>query len=420
MKKIFLSLLLVISFLFLSGFTTLAESEVNVHAQATQPKYLEIIEYQNYSYLQENENTYEYLVTYTTTSSVPETIGTNDYFLFEKINIKFIKGIDRNTNSYEFDDKVVVSNITYIYFRVTILKSVVDYEYYGNLTRLFNQNTVMYINATNAVYDEYDRGYNDGYNEGYIEGYDEGYNEGYEDGRIIIVGRAPDNDYNFNNFGEPIIGTAYANRLYYSTGLGRVPVISNELFVGYNNIMIATFYGVFFYDSNGNEIGDIIINCGNTSSCENAEGYGEKFDYMANSIDFAYNFAIYLNKYDIDYENVEFVELQFITKQFPTAGWHEHFKNDLYFSFNYEHSFLRINLYQQGYNDGFEEGEKVGSGIATREAYELGYETGYKDGLKKANVDPFIANFDKWIVPAIIIVMLLGGYFAIRRQKTEE
>lgn len=411
MKKIFLSLVLVISFIFLSGFSTLAENEVKAQEY---PSGLYKATYERFQYIQENARTHEYMVYYVVPFVINETISENDYYLINNIDEAFRKGINRNTNSYILENQVIdsVNGQTWFYVRVTVLTSLLDSKYPDGMVPLFENDTTFYINTRFSVNYEYERGYNDGYNEGY--------NDGYEDGRVIVVGRAPDNDYNFNNFGEPIIGTAYANRLYYSTGLGRVPVISNELFVGYNNDMIATFYGVFFYDSNGNDIGDIIINCGNTSSCENAEGYGEKFNYMANSIDFAYNFAVYLNKYDIDYENVEFVELQFITKQFPTAGWHEHFKNDLYFSFNYEHSFLRINLYQQGYNDGFEEGEKVGSGIATREAYELGYETGYQDGLKKANVDPFIANFDKWIVPAIIIVMLLGGYFAIRRQKTED
>lgn len=234
---------------------------------------------------------------------------------------------------------------------------------------------------------------------------------------IRVEGQAPDNDYNFNYFGEPSIGTAYANRLYYSTGLGRVPVISNELFVGYNNTMIEVLFGVFFYDGARNGIGSIIINCGNSSDCENSEGYGEKFSFMANSIDYAYNFAIYLDQYDIDYDSVGFIKLEFLTRPFPTAQWHEYFKNDLYFSFNYEHSFLRINLYQQGYEKGFEEGEIVGRGIATGDAYDLGYRDGYKEALKNANVDSFYANFDKWIVPAIIIVVVAGIFVGYRRER---
>ena len=239
-----------------------------------------------------------------------------------------------------------------------------------------------------------------------------------ERGRIKIEGRAPDNDYNNINFGEPSITTAYAGRLHYTTGLGRVPTIGNELFIGYNNNMIGVLYYIYFYDSTGDMIGNIPINCSGPT-CDDEEGYREKFDFMANSIDYAYNFAIYLDQYDIDYDNVEFVEVTFITRPYPTAGWHEHFKEDLYFSFNYEHSFLRINLYEQGYNDGFEEGEKIGSGIATGEAYDLGYENGYKDALKNANVDAFLANFDKWIVPAIIIVVVAGIFVGYRRGGNE-
>lgn len=238
-----------------------------------------------------------------------------------------------------------------------------------------------------------------------------------EESIIRIEGRAPDNDY--DNFGEPVINNAYAGRLSYSTGLGRVPVISNELFIGYNNFMIEALDFISFYDSNGDPIGNILINCGG-SNCENRDGYGEKFDYMANSIDYAYNFAIYLNEYDINYNIVEFVEIGFLTVPFPTAQWQDHFKQDLYFSFNYEHSFLRINLYEQGYNEGFNDGEAYGEGKSNLEAYELGYRQGYDEALKNADVDKFLANFDKWIVPAIIVVMLLGGFFAVRRQKMEE
>lgn len=234
---------------------------------------------------------------------------------------------------------------------------------------------------------------------------------------IRIDGHAPDNDYKLSEFGEPTIGTAYDNRLYYSTGLGRVPIISNELFVGYNNTMIGVFYGVFFYDGAENQIGSIIINCGRSSTCENGEGYGEKFSYMANSIDYAYNFAIYLDQYEIDYDSVEYVKLEFITRQFPTAQWHEHFKNDLYFSFNYEHSFLRINLYQQGYDKGFDDGVIVGRGEVTDEAYFIGYDDGYRDALKNAGVNKFYANFDKWIVPAIIIVVVAGIFVGYRRER---
>lgn len=95
-----------------------------------------------------------------------------------------------------------------------------------------------------------------------------------------------------------------------------------------------------------------------------------------------------------------------------------------------------IDGYNDGYNDGYEVGRDVGIGIGYDDGYDVGYEEGrnagidigydigynegYEKALENADIDKFIANFDKWIVPAIIVVMLLGGYFAVRRQKMEE
>ncbi|HEY8365079.1 MAG TPA: hypothetical protein VIK84_05855, partial [Haloplasmataceae bacterium] len=148
-----------------------------VFAQEEEPEespiYFRIVGFESYEFIQENEATYEYLVSYVTSRSITEPIDMNDYFLMEKIALNFRKRLNRYANSYEFNNKIVQPNITYIYFRVTVLKDVVDFDYEGDLTQLFYQDTVMYVNATNAVYDEYDRRYNDGYNKGYEDGYND-------------------------------------------------------------------------------------------------------------------------------------------------------------------------------------------------------------------------------------------------------
>lgn len=41
------------------------------------------------------------------------------------------------------------------------------------------------------------------------------------------------------------------------------------------------------------------------------------------------------------------------------------------------------------------------------------YDTGYLDGSK----DSFMASIEKWIVPAIFIVIVLGGFFALRGRR---
>jgi len=55
--------------------------------------------------------------------------------------------------------------------------------------------------------------------------------------------------------------------------------------------------------------------------------------------------------------------------------------------------------------------------------YDVGFDEGYDEGIGETLDSSFISfndHFSKWIVPAIIIVMILGGYYSIRRRKMEE
>ena len=78
-----------------------------------------------------------------------------------------------------------------------------------------------------------------------------------------------------------------------------------------------------------------------------------------------------------------------------------------------------INGYNQGrsegYVEGYNNGYEIGLQISQGEAYDQGYIDGYNDGSSES----FIANLDKWIVPAIIIVMITGGFFVITRKKRD-
>jgi hypothetical protein len=81
--------------------------------------------------------------------------------------------------------------------------------------------------------------------------------------------------------------------------------------------------------------------------------------------------------------------------------------------------------YQYGYDAGYEEGLITGNEDAYNEGYNSGfiagaqeseaYNVGYADGAN----DSFLGSIDKWLVPAIIIVMILGGFFAIARKKRD-
>lgn len=74
--------------------------------------------------------------------------------------------------------------------------------------------------------------------------------------------------------------------------------------------------------------------------------------------------------------------------------------------------------YWRGYNNGFNSGNDYG--------YNTGYQSGlenndaFEEGYKKGSNDSFLARFDKWIVPAIIIVLIGGGVISIIAMKRRD
>lgn len=61
------------------------------------------------------------------------------------------------------------------------------------------------------------------------------------------------------------------------------------------------------------------------------------------------------------------------------------------------------------------EGEQIGYNRGVQSSQQEAYEEGRLIGANES----FLANFDKWIVPAIIIVMFVGGFFAVVRMKRD-
>ena len=139
--------------------------------------------------VQINENTNEYTVGYTISGEIPP-ITANDYFLVNFINVVFRKGLDRRTNSYEFQSKTYNPNtdITTITMRFTVLKSFLNENYpEGDYGRLFSDHTALYIGKLDMdINDAYNIGFNDGYgigfDDGYINGENSGYGRGYSTG----------------------------------------------------------------------------------------------------------------------------------------------------------------------------------------------------------------------------------------------
>jgi len=77
--------------------------------------------------------------------------------------------------------------------------------------------------------------------------------------------------------------------------------------------------------------------------------------------------------------------------------------------------------YDVGYNDGYQEGYDVG--INTNNDYMLGYQDGFRAGEKSKiaqNNEAFYNNIEKWLVPAIITVIIVGGIVSIIAIKRRE
>jgi hypothetical protein len=89
-----------------------------------------------------------------------------------------------------------------------------------------------------------------------------------------------------------------------------------------------------------------------------------------------------------------------------------------------------------GYDAGYEDGEQTGYSSGYNDgasdnyssAYSDGYTAGYSDGMgdeyDEGFIDggnsAFLGNFDKWIVPAIIIVLVGGGFITIWSRKRRD
>jgi len=71
--------------------------------------------------------------------------------------------------------------------------------------------------------------------------------------------------------------------------------------------------------------------------------------------------------------------------------------------------------YNQGLNDGYDDGYDNGYEAGIRASQGEAYDKGYQDGYNKS----FIGTIDKWLVPSIVIVMFVGGFFAITRSKRD-
>ena len=160
----------------------------------------------SFSYIQTNENTYEFYAYYAMYDVYFESLEENEYYMIFDISEYYKKGLDRSTTSYELSEVFYYAppyGGTEVGIRITVLKSIID-SYGGtrteNIAQFLNEDAVLYIKyhplpdsidyhvGYNDVYNNgFDDGFNlgrdTGYNSGYNVGYEEGYNEGHQDGQ---------------------------------------------------------------------------------------------------------------------------------------------------------------------------------------------------------------------------------------------
>ena len=77
--------------------------------------------------------------------------------------------------------------------------------------------------------------------------------------------------------------------------------------------------------------------------------------------------------------------------------------------------------YAAGLIDGYADGLADGSGIVDGDAmFEFGYNVGLSDGYDDGFNDRFHSGIENWLVPAIIVVIFLGGAVTIISRKRKE
>lgn len=184
-----------------------------VFAQEDPEEFLENpqpLAYSSHFCYQENAYTYECNVFFSFFLPIYGPIEENDYFLVNNLNVVFRKGLNRNTNSYEYLDHIVTtSGFTEFTFTITVLKSIVIENFEGDITPLFENHIKIYVDYyVEPINPDYELGFRDGYNngysngydkgleDGYNQGYDTGYNKGYNDGARATQSQAYQRGYN--------------------------------------------------------------------------------------------------------------------------------------------------------------------------------------------------------------------------------
>lgn len=120
-----------------------------------------MLEFYDYVFVQENENTFEYIIIYYLPYRVNMTFDDNDYFFVYNYPYGFYRGvINRTTNSYKLENQFIESDRTELHFRMTIQKTRLPDEDPYNIPVILTELSRMYLGIDEQ--DAYQRGFTDG------------------------------------------------------------------------------------------------------------------------------------------------------------------------------------------------------------------------------------------------------------------
>lgn len=418
MKKFLLIFISILTFSFL-----LINNKT--YAQIT-PDVIIKTNYNSVSRQPDNQYTYEFTVFYIINGDYTN-ITISDYYFITNQYIPIVKGLNTILNSYEITNinYIEESNYTMFYVNVTLLKDFVDEEYSFNeespnyIANFFSE-AVFYVKYIYIEDDYYNIGFNAGYSEGYsqglgdgrIEGYyegsQEGYKQGYNDGfthdnRIKIA------LWEYNNI-EYIGGLSTVYRYRFidfvptysivSLQSHTIPQLKDKVFIPTFNGFVGTveanirqwYLGTqYLYISVERPLIDTIKTRDNVNEVialrtylqeNNIYGYFERADGKT--------------KYQLGYDDGY------------NVGYGEGLDDGFYIG------------YDAGYDIGYEEGDSTGynrgydEGVAV--CYDVGHEAGWNEAIDTVLVK-FTDRIHIWLIPAIILVFIIGVFIAYRRRQ---
>lgn len=424
MKKFLLSFISVLLFSFL-----LINNKTN--AQIT-PDVIIKTNYNSVSRQPDNQYTYEFTVFYIINGDYTN-ITISDYYFITNQYIPIVKGLNRILNSYEITNinYFEESNYTMFYVQVTLLKDLVDEEYSFNeespnyIANFFSE-AVFYVKYIYIEDDYYNIGFNAGYSEGYsqglgdgrIEGYyegsQEGYKQGYNDGfnhdnRIKIA------LWEYDNI-EFIGGLSTVYRYRFIDFVPTYSIVSLQSHTSVqlkDKVFIPTFNGFvstvdanirqwylgtqYLYINVERSLIDTIKTRDNVDEVialrtylqeNNIYGYFERVDGKTK----------YQLGYDDGYSDGYFWGHE--------EGYDEGY--DIGYDLGFDIGYIAGDEY--GYNRGYEEGVAV--------SYDVGYEAGWYEAIDTVLVK-FTDRVHIWLIPAIILVLIVGIFVAYRRGRDE-